>query len=161
MTKCKQPTMNLPESDVTDESVYRNRRTLLKQLGFVGAGALLTPHASAGLFGLFSKSPDKALFNAQALKFATDSVASNDVITDELKATRYNNFYEFGTSKTDPFDNGQAFKTQPWSLSVDGLVENNITLDYDQLFSKISLIERIYRLRCVEAWSMVIPWVGF
>ncbi len=83
------------------------------------------------------------------------------MVTPMDKATSYNNVYEFGTAKDDTINNSQSFNVEPWSLSIEGLVEKPITLSYDDLFSSFDLEERIYRLRCVEAWSMVIPWVGF
>lgn len=85
----------------------------------------------------------------------------NELLTPESKVISHNNFYEFGTSKTDPLDNAQGFNVNPWQLKIDGLVDKPITLSFDDLTGILPLEERIYRLRCVEAWSMVIPWVGF
>lgn len=149
---------SLTDADVTDESVFRNRRQILKGMGFLGAGALLSPNAQA--FNWFSSEPDK--FETQALDFKSpDAYQIAETLTPESKATQYNNFYEFGTSKSDPAENAQGFKVDPWYLTIEGLVEKPITLSYDDLFKRFALEERIYRLRCVEAWSMVIPWVGF
>lgn len=83
------------------------------------------------------------------------------MLTPVDKVTTHNNFYEFGTSKQDPSDNAQQFKVDPWQLRIEGEVERPMTLDYQDLTKLFPLEERIYRLRCVEAWSMVIPWVGF
>ena len=152
----------LSENDVTDEHVYKNRRTLLKQLGFIGASGLLSNKALAGPFDWFKSDDPTPTFKQQALSF-TQSNAKNYPIpsTPESIATSYNNFYEFGTAKDDPIKHAQSLSVEPWTLQIDGLVEKPITLSYDDLFKTLDLEERIYRLRCVEAWSMVIPWIGF
>ncbi|WP_199609999.1 protein-methionine-sulfoxide reductase catalytic subunit MsrP [Flocculibacter collagenilyticus] len=163
----------LPESQVTDESVYLQRRTLLKRLGYLGAGALLSQHAlsssaHADVLGFFSNDDDKKSgFKRSPLTFsqpkAFDKTQAGEqlVLTPEKKVTTYNNFYEFGAKKDQPAEYAQDFKVNPWQLKIGGEVEKPITLDYDDLIKKFPLEERIYRLRCVEAWSMVIPWVGF
>ncbi|GHE92249.1 protein-methionine-sulfoxide reductase catalytic subunit MsrP [Thalassotalea profundi] len=151
------PNWKIPSNEVTDESVYRQRRTLLKSMGFLGAGTLLSP--SAHSLDWFTKEP-KVTFETQALQYEKQALGQQ-VLTPESKVISHNNFYEFGTAKSDPFNNSQGFKVEPWQLKVSGEVENPITLNYDDLTSMFTLEERIYRLRCVEAWSMVIPWVGF
>lgn len=154
----KHQKQNLTDNHVTDESIYLNRRTLLKSLGFVGASSLMSQSASA--FSWFSS--DDKVFETRPLEHTKPALYQTDeVITPEQKATSYNNFYEFGTDKADPLANAQEFKVDPWSLTIDGLVEKPITLSYEDLFKRFDLEERIYRLRCVEAWSMVIPWLGF
>jgi methionine sulfoxide reductase catalytic subunit len=147
------------ENQVTDENIYQQRRSLLKSMGFMGAASLLTSsHANA--FDLFGSDDKK--FVTQTLDFKPAmNYRSTEQQTPESKVISHNNFYEFGTAKSDPQANAQGFKVDPWSLTINGLVEKPITLDYGDLFKKIALEERIYRLRCVEAWSMVIPWVGF
>ncbi|XOT98553.1 molybdopterin-dependent oxidoreductase, partial [Alcaligenes pakistanensis] len=85
----------------------------------------------------------------------------DDAPTSEADITSYNNFYEFGTGKEDPARNSGQFRTEPWTLQIDGLVQKPLTLDMDQILNLAPLEERIYRLRCVEAWSMVVPWVGY
>ena len=151
----------LSEQQVTDESVYYGRRELLKKLGYLGAGSLLAQSAStnAGALDFFS-SKEEVLFQRQALKF-TSAGESSQILTPEAKVASHNNFYEFGTGKSDPVENAQGFKVNPWQLSISGAVDKPYTLGYDDLFKRFPLEERIYRLRCVEAWSMVIPWVGF
>lgn len=155
----------LSENDITDESVFLNRRQLLRQLGFIGAGGLLastSTHASAGLLdllGLTGAAPDKG-FPSEPLSFVAAERSSQQALTAEDKVTGYNNFYEFGTDKGDPRRNAQDLQVDPWTLTVSGEVRQPLTLDHDDLF-RFQLEERIYRLRCVEAWSMVIPWVGF
>ncbi|MFT5276962.1 MAG: sulfoxide reductase catalytic subunit YedY [Glaciecola sp.] len=152
---------SLSENDVTDESIYKQRRDVLKKLGYLGAGSLLAAsgNASAGPLDWFS-SNEAEVFKTTPLNFKKSNL-NLEIQTPEKKAISYNNFYEFGTGKGDPVEKAQSFQVDPWSLSIEGLVEKPITLGYEDLFSTFDLEERIYRLRCVEAWSMVIPWVGF
>mgnify|MGYP000327240450 CR=1 FL=1 len=153
-------TSDLKENDVTDENIYNNRRKILKSMGYIGASALMvSPQANA--IDWFSRDKKKT-FNTTALEYSKpDNYQIQDRLTPEQKIISHNNFYEFGTGKSDPAAQSQSFKVDPWSLTIDGLVENPITLDYDDLYKSFSLEERIYRLRCVEAWSMVVPWIGF
>lgn len=161
MTKPFKPSVHLKDNDVTDESVYMNRRTLLKSLGFVGASTLLTK--SAGAAGWFwEDEADTPTSQLKPLKFTQPSQFQiSETRTPEDKVTSYNNFYEFGTGKDDPAKNATEFQTNPWTLKVDGLVKKPFVLNYESLTSRFPLEERIYRLRCVEAWSMVVPWIGF
>ncbi len=151
---------HLVESDVTDESIYNERRCLLKNMGFLGAGALmsaaLSKNANAGFF-----SDTVPVFNTQTLSYKQDLDNQNLVKTPEQKVISHNNFYEFGAKKNQPVELAQGFKVDPWQLTISGECDNPITLDYDDLTKLFPLEERIYRLRCVEAWSMVIPWIGF
>ncbi len=151
----------LKESAVTDEHIYQGRRTLLKQLGFVGASGLLTPAMSshAGIFDFLDKKPIEA-FKVSPLAY-TKATITTQVMTPEAKVTSHNNFYEFGAKKNQPAQLAQQFNVKPWQLSISGHCNNPLTLDYDDLFTTFAIEERIYRLRCVETWSMVIPWLGF
>ena len=149
----------LSEQHVTDEAIYHARRKVLKQLGFLGASSLLAQSANASPLDFFS-SKNTEVFQRQALNFK-QAEKSTEILTPEAKVTSHNNFYEFGTAKGDPVENAQSFKVNPWQLSISGEVDKPYTLGYDDLFKSFSLEERIYRLRCVEAWSMVVPWVGF
>jgi len=162
--KCKQKSQ-ATESQVVAEPVYQQRRQFLKQLGLTGVGLATASSAQAGLFDIFS--PDKAKEGSKTfvqspltLSSSTD-YAGGEIWTPEKKVLAHNNFYEFGTAKTDPQKNAQHFKVEPWTLTITGEVEKELTLGYDDLFKVADLEERIYRMRCVEAWSMVIPWVGF
>ncbi|MBE7216200.1 protein-methionine-sulfoxide reductase catalytic subunit MsrP [Shewanella benthica] len=152
------------DSDVTPEEVFNDRRRILKQMGFLGAGALLSSNANAGIFDLFGNKKEKQTFLRSDLPHTQnteyDSVL-NGALTPESKIITHNNFYEFGTGKSDPAENAQGFKVDPWKLVIDGLVDNPLTLDYDDLMKLFALEERTHLLRCVEAWSMVVPWVGF
>ena len=146
----------LTENQVTDEAVYLKRRQVLKQLGFVGASALLANNAHADWFSKEEKTPFKTIpLNAK------NTLTTDETLTPEAKVITHNNFYEFGTSKNDPVENAQQFNVNPWQLTISGEVDKPVTLDYDDLFKSSPLEERIYRLRCVEAWSMVLPWIGF
>jgi len=157
---------DLSENQVTQESVYLQRRQLLKRMGFIGAGTLMSSAMSSaaygGVFDLF-KEEEKPVFTRKDLTYYIEpgSEEYDDTLTPEAKVISHNNFYEFGAQKHQPAELAQGFKVNPWQLKISGEVDKEITLDYDQLFSTFALEERIYRLRCVEAWSMVIPWVGF
>ena len=155
---------HLTENHVTDEQVYLNRRQLLKSMGYLGAGTLLSQslakQAQASPLDFFS-AKSEAAFKQTPLQFQQSSATVDETLTPESKITSHNNFYEFGLDKSDPAKNAQGFKVNPWQLKVEGLVNKPITLDYDDLLTKFPLEERIYRLRCVEAWSMVVPWIGF
>lgn len=152
---------HLSDANVTDESIYHERRSLLKKMGFLGAGALLgsalSQKANAGFF-----SDDKqATFQTKPLKYSKDTLNQTLLKTPEQKVISHNNFYEFGAQKDQPVALSQSFNVDPWQLKISGECDHPITLDYDDLTKMFPLEERIYRLRCVEAWSMVIPWIGF
>lgn len=129
------------ESEVTDQKFFHERRKLVKAAVAVGLLPAGTAYA-------------KAIELNRALS-TTDQVAEKKV------ATGYNNFYEFGTDKSDPAKNSGSFRARPWSLTVDGEAKITGTFDLDDLLAKVDIEDRIYRLRCVEAWSMVLPWRGF
>jgi sulfoxide reductase catalytic subunit YedY len=136
----------IPERDATPEQVYLNRRQILKAAGFLGAQ------------GLIAATESKALYPAKRNpEFKLDRP-----ITEEWAATGYNNFYEFHPEdKQAVKDLVGAFQTHPWSIEVKGLVQKPRTLDLDDLLKTMPLEERLYRFRCVEAWSMAVPWTGF
>ncbi len=137
-------------SEITDESVWRARRRLLLQApGALALAASLPGRAQAVPVG-----QDLSFTPSQRWKL-------DDMPTSESDVTSYNNFYEFDTGKEDPARHSGRFKTEPWTLQIDGLVSKPLTLDMDQILKLAPLEERIYRLRCVEAWSMVVPWVGY
>ncbi|WP_346840011.1 protein-methionine-sulfoxide reductase catalytic subunit MsrP [Microbulbifer sp. SAOS-129_SWC] len=150
---------DLAERHVTDERTYRmDRRTLMKGLGL--GGLLAAGSARAGVFDLLSKD-DQPPAVRKSLDYRAQQPAPDLTLTPENKVTNHNNFYEFGTAKTDPAENSQGLKVEPWTLTVGGEVEKPGTVDVWKLMADSQLQERIYRMRCVEAWSMVIPWVGF
>ncbi len=153
----------LTEADITAESVFMlKRRQILKMLG-IGAGALtLSPLAQADLLDWFKGNDRPKAPSGKPLTFTQPAQwQSNLAKTPEDKVTGYNNFYEFGLDKADPAANAGSLKTDPWTLKIDGEVAKPLTLDYNDLTTRFPLEERIYRMRCVEAWSMVVPWIGF
>jgi len=141
----------LPESAVTAETHYRKRREFLKTLGLGAAGVAFGGPSLFGATGGFP-STENPLYPASALK-----PTAYDLITS------YNNFYEFGMDKADPKKNAnRGWMTEPWAVEISGLVNNPLKLDVNELIAKVGGIEqRVYRHRCVEAWSMVVPWDGF
>ncbi len=129
-------------SDITPKAAYLNRRQIM-----AGAGAM----ALGNIAG-----PALAKLGAAPSEYSTDEEANT---WEEI--TSYNNFYEFGTGKDDPARNAGSLTTDPWTVKIDGLVDKPGDYSFDDIVKGVSLEERIYRFRCVEAWSMVIPWVGF
>jgi len=126
-------------SEITPEKIYRNRRSFIKSMG-LGAGSIALT----------------------SIPFINDARSEQkDKLTSYKDITTYNNYYEFGTSKSDPYKNSQNFKTDPWSISIEGEVENSINISMEEISEQFVSEERIQRLRCVEGWSMVIPWMGF
>ena len=126
-------------SEITPEKIYNNRRSFIKSLG-LGAGSIAMT----------------------SLPFVNGALANNDrKITSYKDITTYNNYYEFGTAKGDPYKNSQNFKTKPWNISIEGEVEKPINVSMEEVSNMFVSEERILRLRCVEGWSMVIPWMGF
>ena len=151
----------IPENQVTSESDYINRRKFIKDLGLASAGTLLfsTSNACAQGSGL-----ERQLEPFRAQTLAAENNANFTVerqMTDEVVAATYNNYYEFTTSKSTVWKKVEKFKTRPWEIEISGLVEKPMTLNVDDLIKQMPLEERIYRFRCVEAWAMVVPWIGF
>lgn len=147
MILIRKPSDVLP-SEITPESIYRERRRFMQAgLALTGAAALGTPavQAKAGIYAGVARSP-----------FSTD-----EPLTELNDVTSYNNFYEFGTGKSDPAANAHTLKPAPWSVTVEGACARPGTYTLEDILKPHTLEERIYRLRCVEGWSMVIPWVGF
>jgi len=139
-------------SDITPQAVYEKRRQLIQA-------------AAAGSFGL-ALAP---WFSREALAANTQTLAATpnplylgkDDLTPLKDVTGYNNFYEFGTDKRAPAENATTLQTRPWTITVEGLVKKPMTFDIDALLKLAPMEQRIYRLRCVEGWSMVIPWDGY
>jgi methionine sulfoxide reductase catalytic subunit len=126
-------------SEITPEKIYDNRRSFIKSIG-LGVSSIAIP----------------------SLTFMNNALASNEnKFTSYKDITTYNNYYEFGTSKGDPYKNAQNFKTKPWNISIEGEVQKPINISMEEISEMFVSEERILRLRCVEGWSMVIPWMGF
>lgn len=156
----KHASHEISESRVTPEQTYLNRRSILKTLGMVTASGVASSSQAGFLDNLLGGSSSEVpQAPRKSLEFLPDK-SSGLSLTPESKVINHNNFYEFGTSKTDPAENSQHLKTEPWTLTVEGEVENPGTVDVWELMQESRLEERIYRMRCVEAWSMVIPWLG-
>src|ERR1700736_6550192 len=142
----------LRRSEATPEAVFHRRRDLLKA---VAAGSILAPGLLSSLAAA-GEDPSAELYPAkQDPRYVLDRP-----LTDEKLATSYNNFYEFGSHKSIS-SAAQALVVHPWTIKIDGLVEKPMTVDIDDLLKKMPLEERLYRHRCVEAWSMAVPWSGF
>lgn len=153
----------LPERSVTREAAFFHRRRFLKQLIGAGASAALLPLAGCRRSEAKSDNAFTATLDTPEVGSLTTNPAFESVdrpITKRDLAGQYNNYYEFGSGKS-VWQAAQALPTDPWKLEVTGLVKNPRTYDLDDLLKTFPLEERIYRFRCVEAWSMVLPWLGF
>ncbi len=145
---------DIKASEITDESLYLDRRRFLTGMGLAGIGL-------AGAGGFASRARAQGKVDAAPLANITPSpLSTGEKQTPFEDVTTYNNFYEFGTDKSDPARTAQGFRTKPWSVAIEGEVAKPGVIAYEDLIRPHALEERIYRLRCVEAWSMVIPWVG-
>ncbi|MEC9345091.1 MAG: protein-methionine-sulfoxide reductase catalytic subunit MsrP [Pseudomonadota bacterium] len=143
----------LPETAVTPEAVFLNRRAFLAGAGLAGLGIAATPRRLLAADGTI---PTADLYPATR----NETYQVDRAITDEDINTTYNNFYEFGSNKR-IYREAQKLPVRPWTVAVDGMVKQPKTWDIDELVRRIGIEERVYRHRCVEAWSMVAPWTGF
>ena len=158
----KKLSRNICENEVTDEAVYLSRRSLMKGFGAAFLGYLpssLYSDDSASTGDTIRSELDQLLLQKITSRVKADSMKLADC-TPFRYASSYNNFYEFGSGKSDPKKNARNFVTDPWEVSVQGECDGAGTYHLEDLVRPHLLEERIYRLRCVEAWSMVIPWVG-
>ena len=128
-------------SEITPENIYKNRRNFIKNLG-IAAGSM---------------------FLSQNLITSSNAITEKEELklTEYRYVTTYNNYYEFGTGKSDPVEKSQKFKTRPWDVLINGEVEKPLKLSMEEITTMFPSEERIYKLRCVEGWSMIIPWLGF
>jgi len=128
-------------SEITPENIYKNRREFVKNLGLAAGSMFL---------------------GQNLITSANANIDKEDLkLTEYRYVTTYNNYYEFGTGKSDPVEKSQKFKTKPWDVIIDGEVEKPLTLSMEEIKTMFPSEERIYKLRCVEGWSMIIPWLGF
>jgi methionine sulfoxide reductase catalytic subunit len=139
----------IPSSEITPEHIYNDRRNFIKNLGLILSSTALSTFTNTG-FAALNTLPS----------FIQSKDHGNEKLTSFKDITSYNNYYEFGTSKSDPQDHAHLLKIDPWLISIEGSVAKPLKLDIDELIKLIPIEERIYRLRCVEGWSMVIPWIG-
>ena len=175
---------NIQASEITPQAVFDNRREFIKAAGFglvAGSALLLSSKARAGtvtggttegagrLIGranvpAVEKGADKAvlknLSRQKISNYSKTAYGAGEKLTKYEDVTTYNNYYEFGTDKADPAKNSSLFKPRPWTISIEGAVKKAKTISIEDLMKLAPLEERIYRHRCVEAWSMVVPWIG-
>ncbi|MEQ9565461.1 MAG: molybdopterin-dependent oxidoreductase, partial [Pseudomonadales bacterium] len=145
----------IPERDATPQAIYQNRRQFLKGIaaGSIGATAASLPLGSALSQGTGTTADLYPVSRNPAYTVDRE-------MTEKAKALTYNNFYEFGSHKSIS-QAAQAMNIRPWTVKIDGLVENPIEIDFEDLVRKMPLEERVYRFRCVEGWAMTVPWSGF
>jgi sulfoxide reductase catalytic subunit YedY len=146
-------------SEITPPTMYAERRTLLRRWAAGGAGTALA--AWAGRDALAQAARPGKLAPLPGQRSAVSGAATMEKPTAYADIASYNNFYEFGTDKADPAKNAGTLKTRPWTVTVEGEVRKPGIYDIDALLKLAPMEERIYRLRCVEGWSMVVPWVGY
>ncbi|HWP81528.1 MAG TPA: protein-methionine-sulfoxide reductase catalytic subunit MsrP [Bacteroidota bacterium] len=144
---------DIASSEITPESLYRNRRKFLKSSGAVFAGAVVAG-SLLPFEGLISQ--EKEWKRPKKGPYDTD-----EDLTSYKDITTYNNYYEFGTDKDDPHKNSSKFKPLPWTVTIEGEVKKKGVMALDDILKGETMEDRIYRMRCVEGWSMVIPWLGF
>ncbi|MEE2970958.1 MAG: protein-methionine-sulfoxide reductase catalytic subunit MsrP [Pseudomonadota bacterium] len=151
------PNWELPESEATPEAMFQDRRRLSKA---IAAGPLLLAGASAlgraGSALAADPNPNAGLYPAKR----NEAYKMDRALTDEKIVTTYNNFYEFGSHKN-IWQVAQKMKLRPWEVTIDGMVEKEITIEADALIKRMQIEERLLRHRCVEAWSIAVPWTGF
>jgi sulfoxide reductase catalytic subunit YedY len=148
----------IPDSEATPEAMFRDRRRFLSAgvagAMAIGGGAFMVGGSDEA--GAQAADPSAALYPARR----NELYKLDRELTDEKYPTTFNNFYEYGTSKT-IWKDAQKLSLRPWQVKIDGMVAKEMTLDIDDLLKKVQLEERLYRHRCVEAWSMSVPWTGF
>jgi methionine sulfoxide reductase catalytic subunit len=146
---------DIPSSEITPENVYVNRRKFIKAAAAGAAGLAVGPSALEG--------SEHGIVRRQEIpaRFATLRSEMDEELNSYTDVTTYNNFYEFGTDKRDPARNSGEFRPTPWKVTIGGECNKPGDYDLDDLLSGMTMEDRVYRMRCVEAWSMVIPWYGF
>ncbi len=147
---------DIRSSEITPKRLYFNRRKFLAAAGLAGAAAA----ASARLRNLLSP-PVAVLAGNKIDGIKKSAFSTTETVTPYKDVTHYNNYYEFSTNKDEPADLAKNFRTRPWKVKIDGLVDKKQELDIDAILKMAPAEERIYRHRCVEGWSIVVPWVGF
>jgi sulfoxide reductase catalytic subunit YedY len=154
------PKHAIASSEITDESVYRNRRQFLREAGLLGvaAAAVGVPKVAKAMERYRRPTPQQAPGKLGPVAMGEEL---REDLTEWRDVTGYNNFYEFGTAKDDPEANSKNFKARPWTVKIDGMVKKPANYQLEEFIKPHKLEDRIYRHRCVEAWSMVIPWRGF
>ena len=150
------------EAEVTPQKTYLNRRQFIGQAGALALATSGAPALAIQTHDGRSRSPKSPVWLQDQVSQARETTWGKDETPAPYRAiTTYNNFYEFGLDKSDPVRYAKTLQTDPWSVTISGACEAPGTLTLEDILKPITLEERIYRLRCVEAWSMVIPWIGF
>jgi sulfoxide reductase catalytic subunit YedY len=152
--RVKRPS-DIPSSEITPEDVYVNRRRFIGQAAAGAAGLALAPSALAAMEWPSPAGP------GQQVDYSKLKSELGEPVNSYKDITHYNNFYEFGTSKTDPAENSGDFHPRPWTVAVEGHVKNPGSYHLEEFLAPYKLEDRVYRMRCVEAWSIVVPWRGF
>ena len=154
----------MPSSQITSETTYLNRRTLLRQMGLAGLAAGMPWATHAGAAVEYEAAAERgnvpAFLREKIQSRVVGTNTTGETITPYRDVSQYNNFYEFGFEKTDPYERAQDFRTEPWSVTVDGECDKPGKYTLEDILKPHTLEDRIYRFRCVEAWSMVVPWLG-
>jgi sulfoxide reductase catalytic subunit YedY len=153
----------IPSREITDEQLYVRRREFMRLAGGAAVAAVAAPLlacSSEPLAAELRAVGSSGLPQSPLTGYKEKAVATDEKLNTFEEITGYNNFYEFGTGKSDPKRYGSSLRTSPWTVKVDGLCNKPADYHLEDLIKPIQLEERIYRLRCVEAWSMVIPWIG-
>jgi sulfoxide reductase catalytic subunit YedY len=160
MNLCRDPGFDQPPpSEITPQAAYDNRRDWLRRIGGGAAGLALAGWAGREAFAQ-TAGPGK-LPPLPGARSTVQGAYTMEKLTPYADLTSYNNYYEFGTDKGDPAQNAHTLKTRPWTVAIEGEVRKPKVYDIDELLKLSPMEERVYRLRCVEGWSMVIPWVGY
>ena len=146
---------DIASSEITPKGLYFNRRKFLAGVAFAGATA------AAGKLARELASPENVHAGTRIDGIQKSKLSTDEKITPQKDVENYNNYYEFSTDKYEPAKVAKDFRTRPWTVKIDGLVKTKKTLDVDSIMKLASPEERIYRHRCVEGWSIVVPWVGF
>jgi len=155
---------DIAPSEITPLEVFQNRRDFIQKVGLgftMGAiSTIATPLFANTITSSNTPSNGNVATRNKALQFAKTNYGAGEKLSTYNDITTYNNFYEFGTSKSEPAMNSKLFKPHPWTLSIEGEIKKPKTISIEDLYKLAPLEERIYRMRCVEGWSMVVPWVG-
>ncbi len=154
----KTPSWAIKPSEITPKAVFESRRGFMRSAGMLGLGTIAGA-ITGGMTGASKAQADSGLSFTKSTTHTLGALGE-DMLTDQSAATSYNNFYEFGTGKDDPLTGARDFKPLPWTVSIEGEVANPGVYDLEDLIKPHMLEERVYRFRCVEAWSMVVPWIG-
>ena len=157
LTKTRQ-SWEISENSITPENIYLDRRNITKSILLGSIGLTNLTSLMAGKAFASGANPEIQSFINSFIR--NPKYILDRQITPEKYSTTYNNYYEFGSNKN-IWRRAQKLKTRPWTIQIDGMVENEFSINIEDLFKKVDFEERLYRHRCVEAWAMAVPWIGF